>query len=165
MRPYALIAPTSALFAFALVGGCERGLPRPAFVQQKTEALTEVGYPAPPARVEFIPKQPNPTAVWLDGEWSWSGSKWSWSSGRWVVAPAGARFAPWTTVRDELGKVYFAGSSWRDASGSVIAAPTALAVARSSVGDIPSAAGDDEKTGKTREADAGAMSAASSATP
>lgn len=147
----ALIGPALlavALPALASLSGCGASdLPRPRYVRQETAALTQVGYPAPPARVEFIPKQPRDGAVWLDGEWSWSGSKWAWTPGRWVMAPVGSRFSPWTTIRDERGTVYFASGVWKDASGHPIDAPAPLALAHSTAGDVTSQEGDSEKTG------------------
>jgi hypothetical protein len=145
----ALIGPTAALVVAAVVGlSCESGPPRPKFVQQATSALVQVGYPPPPARVEFIPRRPRAGAVWLDGEWAWSGSKWAWVAGRWVVAPPGAAFSPWTTVRDDQGNVYLAGGSWHDSGGAVLPPPPPLATAGSTEGDVTSPSGDDEKTGR-----------------
>src|ERR1700759_4439944 len=94
---------------------CGATLPHPDYVQQPTSALTVVGYPPPPARVEFVPKQPSKDAVWIDGEWQWQGRRWAWRIGRWVVPPAGARFAPWMMVRDPAGVVYYAEGTWRNA--------------------------------------------------
>lgn len=135
----------------AIVGGvmlaCGGDLPRPRYTRQTTEALTLVGYPAPPARVEFIPPRPTRDTVWVDGEWAWTGTKWAWEPGRWVAPPAGATFSPWTTVRDDRGSVYFASGVWKDAQGRTLPAPIALATGRARPGDITSSEGDDEKTG------------------
>jgi hypothetical protein len=97
--------------------------------------------------VEFIPALPRGDSVWLDGEWAWTGSKWAWNAGRWVTPPSGATFAPWTTVRDERGSVYFASGVWKDAQGHALPPPVALATGRARTGDITSSEGDDEKTG------------------
>jgi hypothetical protein len=135
----------------AIVGsvmlGCGGDLPRPRYSPQTTAALTLVGYPAPPARVEFIPPRPTRESVWLDGEWAWTGSKWAWEPGRWVAPPAGATFSPWTTVRDDRGSIYFASGVWKDAQGQALPPPIALATGRARPGDITSSEGDDEKTG------------------
>ena len=49
-----LTGRASLLVLFA----CGSRLPHPPYVQQRTEALIPVGFPPPPARVEFIPKEP-----------------------------------------------------------------------------------------------------------
>lgn len=122
-------------------------MPRPTYAQQKTSALALVAYPAPPARVEFIPPRPSGGTVWLDGEWAWTGSKWAWTPGRWVIPPPKAAFSPWTTVRDARGSVYFARGVWLDATGQPIPPPAPLAQGRASAGDVISPEGDNEKTG------------------
>jgi hypothetical protein len=116
----------------AMACGAPR-LPAPVFTGQPTSALEPVTYPPPPARVEVVPGRPQPEAVWLDGEWVWQARRWAWRPGRWVTAPAGARFAPWTSVRDRLGTLYVARGAWRDDSGKEIAEPEPLAVAESSL--------------------------------
>jgi hypothetical protein len=149
---FALRGPALALLmGTALLGtlllGCDGDMPRPRYAPQKTAALSQVGYPPPPARVEFIPAQPRGDSVWLDGEWGWTGSKWAWAAGRWVVPPVGATFSPWTTVRDETGIVYFAGGVWNDSSGQRLPPPPSLVTGRSTPGDVMSVEGDSEKTG------------------
>jgi hypothetical protein len=159
---YALAGPALALlFVIPLGLGCDNGLPRPKYVQQTTAALLLVGYPPPPARVEFIPRRPPGESVWLDGEWAWSGSKWAWTPGRWVIAPVGASFSPWTTVRDDAGNVYYASGSWRDVSGRVLSPPLALASGSSMAGDVTSSEGDDQKTATPPVASASTADAAS----
>jgi hypothetical protein len=97
-------------------------------VSQPTTALVETPFPPPPARAEFVPKQPAKGAVWIDGEWTWRGHRWGWVAGRWVIAPPGAAFSPWTTVRGSSGTLFFAQGVWRDAHGDVVAAPVPLAL-------------------------------------
>jgi hypothetical protein len=62
----------------------------------------------------------------VDGEWVWQMRHWAWKPGRWLVPPAGARFSPWTSVRDRAGTLYVAAGSWRDASGHEIEEPPTL---------------------------------------
>jgi hypothetical protein len=143
----ALRGPGLLLLLGAVLAGCDGDMPHPRYVQQKTAALEQVGYPAPPARVEFVPSRPPGNTVWLDGEWGWTGSKWAWTAGRWVVPPPGAMFSPWTTVRDARGNVYFASGVWSDAAGQSIPSPAPLASGRAAPGDIISPEGDNEKTG------------------
>src|SRR5580698_3675581 len=125
MTPAALCRP--GLLVSALLAACNADMPRPRYVGQTTASLRLVAYPPPPARVEFVPARPPGRPVWVDGEWTWSGSEWSWTAGRWVVSPAGASFAPWTTVRDERGNVYYANGVWKNGEGQEIAAPLPLA--------------------------------------
>jgi hypothetical protein len=143
----ALCGPALALLVAAVLPACDGEMPRPRYARQTTSALQQVGYPAPPARVEFIPARPRGNTVWLDGEWGWTGSKWAWTAGRWVVSPVGATFSPWTTVRDERGNVYFASGVWNDSAGQRLYSPPPLASGRAVPGDIISPEGDNEKTG------------------
>jgi hypothetical protein len=125
---------------------CGGDLLRPRYSPQVTAALVVVGYPAPPARVEFIPAKPQKGSVWIDGEWAWEGSKWAWTPGRWVTPPSGATYSPWTTVRDDQGTVYFASGVWKDASGQALPPPVALASGRERPGSVTSSEGDEVKT-------------------
>jgi hypothetical protein len=59
----------------------------------------------------------------------------------------GARFAPWTTTRDERGQVYFAPGVWKDGDDHLVSAPTPLAYGRTSVGGVVSPGGTDEPAG------------------
>ena len=102
-------------------------LPAPAYTTHPTSALVPVPYPPPPARVEAVPSRPRDAAVWIDGEWVWQTRRWAWKPGRWVSPPSGARFAPWTTVRDVTGTLYFAAGAWRASSGAEVAEPASAA--------------------------------------
>jgi hypothetical protein len=83
-------------------------------------------------QVEMIPPAPRKDAVWVDGSWEWSGQRYGWKPGAWVIAPAGARYARWVIVRrSEDGQLFFAPSSWRDASGARLEDPAPLARAGS----------------------------------
>jgi hypothetical protein len=109
------------------------GAPRlaaPDYTGQPTAALSQIPYPPPPARVEFVPEQPRDGAVWIDGEWTWRTRRWSWKPGRWVEAPRNARFSPWTTVRDRTGTLYIAAGAWRDDKGGEVPEPPVLAAGR-----------------------------------
>src|SRR5690606_4140237 len=96
-------------------------LPAPAYTGHPTDALQPVPYPPPAPHVEDVPPRPSDDVVWIDGEWTWQTRRWVWRPGRWVRPPAGARYAPWTTVRDEDGNLYAAAGTWRDARGAQIA--------------------------------------------
>jgi hypothetical protein len=111
-------------------------LPAPAFVGHPTEALQEAPYPPPPARVEYVPKEPPGGAVWTDGEWTWQGRRYAWKQGRWVKPPTSGRFAPWTSTRDPSGLFYVAEGKWRDAQGRELPDPPPLAIGRTRGGPV-----------------------------
>lgn len=138
---------------FTIVAGaslalaCSSRLPHPQYTNQPTSALVEVDFPAPPARVEFVPAQPADGAVWINGEWLWEGRRWGWKAGSWVVPPEGASFARWVIVRRNDGKLFFAPGAWRNASGEeVTPAPQKLTEARSRSGVVVNPEGENEPT-------------------
>lgn len=123
--------------AVTIVGACGAArLPAPSYAAQPTDALLEVAYPPPPARVEFVPAAPNSSAVWLDGEWTWLGQRWAWKQGRWVLPPASAAYSPWTATRDKVGNMYVAEGKWRDKQGRELPDPAPLAVGRTHGGPV-----------------------------
>ena len=138
MRVLAVAFTGSVVFAAATAmlacGG--RTLPKPSYVGQPQEALVQVPYPPPPARVEYVPDQPDGKAVWIDGEWVWQGRRYAWKPVRWVSPPANASFAPWATVRDTMGALYIAEGTWRDSKGNEVAAPAPLRSGKPSPGAI-----------------------------
>lgn len=136
----------ATLVAFALACG-SRAVP-PAYTAQPTSALVMVPYPPPPARAEIVPKRPNDAAVWVDGEWVWQTRRWAWRRGRWVVPPAGARFAPWTTVRDGEGNLYVASGVWRDASGEEVVEPAPVGQGRPRGAGVVTSDGDPVEVGR-----------------
>ena len=111
-----------AMFGFALTA-CSGRVPHPPYASHPTSALVEVDYPPPPARVEQVTEQPGKNAVWLNGEWSWTGRRWAWKEGGWVVVPEGAAYAKLTIVRRDDGKLFFAPGTWRNAKGDEVPAP------------------------------------------
>ena len=126
VRIFGCAAATAATLAAFACGPPH--LPAPPLTGQPTSALVEVPYPPPPARVEQIPARPRQAdAVWIDGEWSWRTRRWTWKAGRWVMPPRQARFSPWTTVRNRMGTLFFAGGTWRDPAGVEISEPEPLA--------------------------------------
>lgn len=145
---------TSVLVACAVACGGGK-MPVPDYVQQPTSALVEVPYPPPPARAETMPKEPTKGARWIDGEWSWQGRRWAWKPGRWVVPPAGAKFSPWTTVRDKTGTLFFAPGVWRDAKGEEIDEPAAAGTGKAGAAAIVSPEGDPVPGGPNLPIDAG----------
>jgi hypothetical protein len=133
--------------SLAILAACVGRLAHPPYVEQPTAALEGVEYPPPPARVEFVPLSPARGAVWIDGEWAWQGRRWAWRIGRWVQPPPGASFSPWTVVRGEDGRTYYASGAWRDEDGGVLAEPTALVAARPNLSDVVDPEGELETTG------------------
>jgi hypothetical protein len=132
-----------------LAGACAARLPHPAYTPQPTEALVEVALSPPPGRVEVVPARPAAAALWIDGEWAWRRQRWAWMPGRWVEPPAGATFSPWAFVRGPDGKLWWAPGVWRNATGSVVAAPSPLAVASVESGPVIEPYGAIETTGPT----------------
>ena len=127
--------------AALLACGASR-LPAPPYVAHPTEALQQVAYPPPPARVEFVPPSPKSGAVWLDGEWTWQTDRWAWKRGRWVVPPANARYSPWTSSRDRTGTLYVAEGKWRDDRLKELPEPAPLAAGSTRGGAVTNAEGD-----------------------
>jgi hypothetical protein len=114
-----------------------------------TQGLLEIPYSPPPARVEVVPETAVDGAVWVDGEWSWTGRRWSWSRGQWVVPEKGAMFAPWRTVRGADGRLYLVKGVWRSADGKDLPAPPALIEAKGGGrGAVVNVDGEEEPTGR-----------------
>jgi hypothetical protein len=153
MRRAIMTAVALATAAAIACGAAD--VPRPPYARHPTSALVEVPYPPPPARVEVVPKKPKDGAVWIDGEWNWETRRWAWRRGRWVMVPPGARFAPWTAVRDRFGTLYFAAGTWRGGSGAVLSEPPSLATGSPMPAAIVSPEGEEVPTGPTLPMDAG----------
>ncbi|HKQ69639.1 MAG TPA: YXWGXW repeat-containing protein [Polyangiaceae bacterium] len=132
----------------ALVLACGSSIPAPRYAQQPTSALVEVDYPAPPARVEFVPARPTSTAVWVRGEWQWQGRRWAWKPGAWIEAPENASYAAWVEVRNREGKLFYASGTWRNAQGEEVSAPPPIRQARARSTTVVSADGEMEPTGE-----------------
>lgn len=121
----------------ALACGCASRLPQPETTTHPSGAFVPVPFPPPPARPEFVPAQPSPAAVWIDGEWRWRRTRWAWVYGRWVEPPGGARFAPWSWHRDAGGQLHYAPGTWRDERGAAIDYPPPIKLANADEGDVP----------------------------
>jgi hypothetical protein len=134
---------------------CSSQLPEPRSTTQPESAFSEVDYPPPPARVEFVPAKSSASAVWVNGEWLWSGRRWSWRPGAWVVPPEGASYARRALVRRDGGKLLFAPGAWRDKQGEEVAAPPEKSAGARS-GAVINAEGETEPVGPDVHADAGA---------
>lgn len=127
--------------------GCGPLLRHPPYVPQQQDALVRVYSPPPPARVELVPAEPSPGAVWVDGEWIWRREQWAWLPGRWVNLPPGEKFSPWAFVRGVDGRLWYAPGVWRDARGAPVDPPDALVIASVETGVVVTAEGDTEVTG------------------
>ena len=150
----AFTGSVAVAFATAMLACGAKSLPAPSYVGQPQEALVQVPYPPPPARVEFVPTQPDGNAVWIDGEWVWQGRRYAWKPGRWVKAPANAAFAPWTTVRDTMGSLYIAEGTWRDRTGNEVSAPEPIKTGASTAGAVTGPEGETFSMPATQPADA-----------
>jgi len=140
----AAIARTIAsLLAALLLASCGGSLPRPRQARVAVDDYVEVPFPPRPPPVEIVPPRPakpdrittaagtsvpvEGEVVWADGGWEWGTSRYQWQAGGWVVQPPGATRTRWALVRrKEDGKLFFAPSRWRDASGASLRAPRAL---------------------------------------
>jgi hypothetical protein len=143
-----LVVAVVWLGLLGLVGpGCGPLVQHPPYVAQPAAALIRVDSPPPPARVELIPARPSPGAVWIDGEWIWRREQWAWLPGRWLSIPAGCSFSPWVFVRGADGRLFYAPGAWRDAKGTLVDPPDALATAAVETGVVVTADGDTEVTG------------------
>jgi hypothetical protein len=138
------------------LAACSGRVPHPPYATQPTEALVEVDYPPPPARVEYVTDQPVKSAVWLRGEWSWTGRRWAWKPGGWVVVPEGAAYAKLTLVRRGDGKLFAAPGTWRNAEGGEIPAPEFKTGAPAKASTVVDPEGDIAPTSGDLVADAGA---------
>lgn len=132
----------------ALLAACgPKTVPRPPHVQVVAEDYVAVPFLPQPPPVELVPAQPaapGGSPVWADGGWQWNGERFRWDPGAWVVVPEGAKRARWVVVRRAIdGQLFFAPSSWRDASGKAIDPPKPLARAVTRVGG-PAAGGTEE---------------------
>lgn len=126
----------ASVVGFVLVlttSGCSSKLPHPPYVQSRTDLYVEVPYAPEPPHAEVIPEPPRSDAVWVHGEWQWEGERYRWRRGGWVVVPKGVTFAPWTLVRRDDGRLFFAGSTWFSPEGRIVASPTVIASARTRV--------------------------------
>lgn len=141
-------------------------LPRPKVAAHTSADLEPVEYPPPPAKVESVPPRPEGNVVWVDGEWAYRNRKWRWRRGRWVALPPGKNlaFAPWTTVRDGEGRLFYAGGKWLDESGKAADDLPAVLEAPASRTLVVNEYGEDEDIGRdlrepragSRRRDAGA---------
>lgn len=138
-----------ALCALIIVSACASGrLPAPNYRPQPQEALQEVAFPPPPARVEYVPAKPDDDrVVWIDGEWVWQEARWSWKAGRWVIPPAGGLYSPWTATRGTTGLYYVAPGRWTDGQGNALEEPSPVTVARSRGGRVVDPNGEDVVSG------------------
>jgi hypothetical protein len=156
---------TAVILPLVLVGSafaaCSTRVPHPAYTAQPTSALVEVEYPPPPARVEFVPKRPSSDAVWLNGEWLWTGHRWGWKAGGWVIPPEGAKYAKVVLVRRNDGRLFAAPGTWRDADGGEINAPELLQASSEKTSSVVDPEGDPAPIAADLQNDAGADAASS----
>lgn len=131
---------------------CGSSLPSPATAEDASirDRAVEVPFPPPPARVEFIPEKPRSGAVWIDGEWSWTGRRWAWIHGRWVIPPPDATFARWRTERTKDGTLLFASGMWLGPKGQELSEPEPLAMGAARQEDVVTPPGHMEKTAPNR---------------
>jgi hypothetical protein len=127
--PVAVVALSFVMIGISACGPAS--LPRPERTQVVVDDYVPVPFGPRPPPVEIVPAAPRGDAVWVDGTWEWNNDRYRWTPGAWVVAPPGAKHAHWVTVRRDDGQLFFAASSWKDATGAAVADPPALVRARS----------------------------------
>jgi len=165
----------SALFVLAAIGvlrcgkavvlplglaACGQALPHPPYSPQATGALEAIDSAPPPGRIELIPPRPPQADAWIDGEWIPMRGRWYWLLGRWVKTPSGATYSPWVVVRTSDGTPLYAPSVWKDARGTRISPPPALAIAASRAQVVFDAEGELVPTGANVESVPSAAEAA-----
>ena len=81
----------------------------------ETQAYAPVYAPiAPPVPyVETIPVAPFAGAIWIGGNWNWSGGRHVWSPGRYERARPGYHWQPQRWDRGPRGGWYSHGGGWR----------------------------------------------------
>ena len=111
-----------AALGFCLVlCACAPSVRHPDWAQVDQADYVAVPSSPRPAPVEFIPPRPRPDALWVDGSWEYEGERYGWRYGTWAVVPKGLRRARWLLVRrSEDGQLFFAPSTWKDASGKKV---------------------------------------------
>jgi hypothetical protein len=139
------------------LAACSGRVPHPPQASQPAGALIEVDYPPPPARVEFVTARPAGNAVWLNGEWSWSGRRWGWKPGGWVVVPQGAAYAKLVIVRRSDGKLFAAPGTWRGSNGEEVQAPEFMSASSAKSSAVVDPEGDPAPTAPDLRSDAGAQ--------
>jgi hypothetical protein len=147
-RAHDTIAAAGIIVALGpAAAACAAGtVPAPSYIQVRVEDYVPVPFTPQPPPVEIVPLRPGgvrtAVLVWADGGWDWGGDRYRWVPGAWVAPPEGAKRARWVIVRRDVdGQLFFAPSSWRDASGKPIDPPTPLARASTRPGG-PAGAGD-----------------------
>lgn len=118
--------PCAAAMCLALLPACSWRVPKPPTGPVPRDAMVEVPYPPPPARVETVPPKAKELDVWIDGQWDWTGTRWKWSDGYWMTPPPNAYFTPWKTERRADGRLYFAAATWRAPDGRPLAIRTGV---------------------------------------
>jgi hypothetical protein len=67
----------------------------------------------PPPLAEERPESPFPGAVWIPGNWHWSGQQHVWVAGRWSAQPAGHRWDADKWAKRKDGKYVHNQGQWR----------------------------------------------------
>lgn len=142
---------------------CSSRVPHPNYTARSTVEPVEADYPPPPARVEFVPEQPSSDAVWLNGEWSWTGRRWGWKPGGWVVPPKGAAYARSALVRRQDGKLFTTTSRWQGPDGGEIPGPEVLRASAAKSTSIVDPEGDPAPTAGDLQSDGGTATSARTA--
>jgi len=97
-----------------LAGACAPTTPTPALASHSLDNPITVPYPPPTPRVEELGERPSETAVWVDGQWRFTGGGYAWSPGAWVEPRPGWAYAPPTLVRLRNGELVYYEGQWKE---------------------------------------------------
>lgn len=110
-----MIARLALALSMSVLAACGGAIPSPPAAPHTGDTPITVPSMPPPGRVEIVPPSPATlkNAVWIDGEWEWTGRRWAWKSGRWEELEPGAAWAGPLTVRTPDGSLSHFKGTWK----------------------------------------------------
>ena len=99
------------------LAACSGTLPEPRMGdgEHQGEEPHTVNTMPPHGKVEIAPPAPPAmhNAVWIDGEWEWSGRRWTWKEHGWQEAPKDQVYELPVTKRLPDGRLVHFGGHWK----------------------------------------------------